>query len=248
MASPDFWREIANQFRNIPEATTLTAEWADLADTGVGIWFLTGSNTARYSFEALAKRAAREITRGSNSDLLSVWLNELRRQHFGFKEMGFTVTSGPDEPEQKRCHSGRIDGICDVSANFCKKLEADEIQREFKENKQSRERNRAFMERYYEAKRPARELRGEPPEQTRPVSSRPKAVEPKTESVGEQLKRLRDECHVTAQELAELIDVEVRSFQRHLAGDSIPYDRYLRAYEREFSKLLNRKVVISKLS
>lgn len=68
------------------------------------------------------------------------------------------------------------------------------------------------------------------------------------DSVGSQLNRLKDECHLTAEELAEKIDIDPRSVQRHLAGTSVPHARHLRAYEKEFSKLLNRKVVVNKTS
>jgi hypothetical protein len=68
------------------------------------------------------------------------------------------------------------------------------------------------------------------------------------ESVAAQIDRLRKECRLTAEELAELIGLEPRSVFRHLAGDSVPYAKHIRAYEREFSKLLKRQVVISKLS
>ncbi len=68
------------------------------------------------------------------------------------------------------------------------------------------------------------------------------------ESVAAQLVRLKEEAHLTVQELGDLIGLEDRSIRRHLSADAIPYDRHLRAYEREFSKLLKRKVVISKLS
>lgn len=44
--------------------------------------------------------------------------------------------SGPDEPERKRCHAGQINRVCEVSANFCRKLEAEAVQAEFEKKKQ----------------------------------------------------------------------------------------------------------------
>ena len=73
-------------------------------------------------------------------------------------------------------------------------------------------------------------------------------VAPKAETVGEQIDRLREECNLMPDKLAEEIGLDVRSVQRHLAGDSIPYDRHLWAYQKLFSKLLNRQVVIRKMS
>jgi hypothetical protein len=69
-----------------------------------------------------------------------------------------------------------------------------------------------------------------------------------TESVGAQIKALCSECHLSPDELAVKIGIDVRSVRRHLTDRSLPYDRTLWAYETLFSKLLNRKVVIHKLS
>ncbi|MFZ0321688.1 MAG: hypothetical protein WAL56_21370 [Candidatus Sulfotelmatobacter sp.] len=68
------------------------------------------------------------------------------------------------------------------------------------------------------------------------------------ESVGEQIRRLSNECQFAPDELAVKIGVDVRTVRRHIAGHSVPYDRTLWAYEAFFSKLLNRKVVIRKMS
>jgi hypothetical protein len=85
-----------------------------------------------------------------------------------------------------------------------------------------------------------------PPEATPQIA--PLSTLRKTETVASQINRLREECHLTLEELAEKISLEVRSVQRHLAGQTIPYARNIRRYEREFSKLLNRQVVIRKSS
>lgn len=80
---------------------------------------------------------------------------------------------------------------------------------------------------------------------TRPALPQPSKT---ADTVAAQIDRLRKECQLTVDKLAELIEIDVRSVRRHLKGDSVPYDRHLWAYERLFSKLLNRQVVISKLS
>jgi ribosome-binding protein aMBF1 (putative translation factor) len=90
------------------------------------------------------------------------------------------------------------------------------------------------------------------PPDRKPPRQNPSAVplpaKPPEESVGAQIRRLRDECQLTTEELAEEVEMEVRSVQRHLANKATPYVRHFRAYERVFSKLLSRKVVISKMS
>lgn len=65
-----------------------------------------------------------------------------------------------------------------------------------------------------------------------------------TESIGDQIKRLRNECHLSTEELAIKIGIDPRSVKRHLAGKSRPYPQHLRAYQTVFSDLLNRPVSI----
>lgn len=77
-----------------------------------------------------------------------------------------------------------------------------------------------------------------------PAASAP----PKPETIGEQINRLREECHLTPEELAVKIGIDVKSVRRHLKDRSIPYERTLWAYETLFSKLLNRQIVITKMS
>ena len=69
-----------------------------------------------------------------------------------------------------------------------------------------------------------------------------------TPRISEQLELLRKECRMTVEQLAEDIGIDVRSVRRHLRGQSVPYDRHLWAYEKIYSKLLQRKVVIRKMS
>jgi hypothetical protein len=80
------------------------------------------------------------------------------------------------------------------------------------------------------------------------VPAAPAQETTKAQTIREQINRLRDECHWTAEELSEKVKMSTRSVQRHLAGDSIPYGRHLRTYEAVFAKELKRTVHISKMS
>jgi hypothetical protein len=77
-----------------------------------------------------------------------------------------------------------------------------------------------------------------------------KATEPRKPDTtfADTIRALRDECRLTTEELAEEVNLDARSVQRHIAGKTQPYARHLRAYEGLFSKLLERKVVINKMS
>lgn len=73
-----------------------------------------------------------------------------------------------------------------------------------------------------------------------------RVIEPRIESVGAQLTRLREECRLTIEDLADLVKIDRTNVYRHLASKSIPHLRKIGVYERVFSKILKRKVVIEK--
>jgi hypothetical protein len=87
----------------------------------------------------------------------------------------------------------------------------------------------------------------EQPKQSKYASQLVALPEPKSESIGKQINRLREECHLTEEELAEKIEMDIRSVQRHLANETTSYARHLRVYERMFSNLLRRQVVIRQM-
>jgi hypothetical protein len=70
---------------------------------------------------------------------------------------------------------------------------------------------------------------------------------PVSESLPEQLNRLRRECRWTVDTLAEKVNLDVRTVQRHLAGSRKPRLAHIGAYERVFSKALDRVVLISEM-
>jgi predicted transcriptional regulator len=53
---------------------------------------------------------------------------------------------------------------------------------------------------------------------------------------------------MTVEELAAAVSVTTRTVQRHMAGTRKPLARHLAGYERLFSKLLKRRIVIEKRS
>jgi hypothetical protein len=66
-------------------------------------------------------------------------------------------------------------------------------------------------------------------------------------NIGQRIKQLMDESRLTEQELAEKIDIDVRSVQRHIAG-SAARKKQIRAYEALFTKLLKRNILLNKTS
>ena len=63
-------------------------------------------------------------------------------------------------------------------------------------------------------------------------------------SVGRQIDRYRQECRLTIDALAAGIRVTSRTADRHIADICRPRAEHRAAYERLFSKLLKRKIVI----
>jgi len=62
------------------------------------------------------------------------------------------------------------------------------------------------------------------------------------ETISEQIERLRNECRLAVEDLAEAIDLTPRSVYRHLSGGAHPRKRQLAAYEKVFSEKLKRQV------
>jgi hypothetical protein len=75
-------------------------------------------------------------------------------------------------------------------------------------------------------------------------SGSPKAAEP----LAEQIKQLKDECDITAEEIAGALGVVPRSIWKHLAGTTLPRRGHLAAYERLFTERLGRLVTFQKVS
>lgn len=67
----------------------------------------------------------------------------------------------------------------------------------------------------------------------RPIASRP---------IGEQIDELRKESRLTVEDLAEALDVELRSIYRHLSDKAQPRARHIAAYEKLFSQKLNKTI------
>lgn len=65
-------------------------------------------------------------------------------------------------------------------------------------------------------------------------------------SIGKQIDRLRDECGLSIEELSEKVGIHPTNVSRHIHDESVPSRTTLPKYNRAFSKLLNREIVIRK--
>jgi hypothetical protein len=79
---------------------------------------------------------------------------------------------------------------------------------------------------------PSKKLTGKKEESQKPETT-----------LAEQIEKLRDEARLTNEELAEEINLGLRSLYRHLSGTP-PRARHIAAYEKLFSEKLARKVLL----
>jgi hypothetical protein len=71
---------------------------------------------------------------------------------------------------------------------------------------------------------------------------------PKTtlETVGEQIERLRLECDITIEDLADQVGIDPTNVSRHIRALSMPNKTSRKQYEKILSKLLNRQILLSR--
>jgi hypothetical protein len=135
MPTSDFWRDLAVQFRALPDPYgMLRASGHYIIGSGVAWgWELTGGASAslRTQFAALARRGAFQIENADANDLLTAWLEALRLERCNF-EFGEHLIEGSTDSGTHHM-LGSINRVCEASANFCQILESRALQTEFDE-------------------------------------------------------------------------------------------------------------------
>jgi hypothetical protein len=141
MADSAFWRDLAEKFLASPD---FRADGHYVIGSGEPwTWQLAGvaAEYIRAAFEALARRAASEIAVAGSPDLLTVWLEELRKGSYNFRISNQAHEVLPDGTEGPHYLMGSIHGVCQASATLCKKLENEAIQAEFEAEQHKNPRN-----------------------------------------------------------------------------------------------------------
>jgi DNA-binding transcriptional ArsR family regulator len=248
MGDSSFWRDIAKQFRVLAHAPgMLRAEWDYIVGSGGrGEWSLTGADGGLViEFEVLARRAGAALSDVGSSALLIVWLEVLKNKSGKFQYGRSGTEPDADGTGEVEHLSGAILRVCEASAHYCSQLEGNALEAEFRADSIGHEINRLREEcRTLEAEFRAKQQNPLP-------TLDPKLSEIQqfcADSIGHQINRLREECRMTVEELAEAMSLSPRTVQRHMAGVCAPLARNLFAYERVFSKALNKKVLIEKMS
>jgi hypothetical protein len=192
------------------------------------------SDSVLRRFRNAACNAALKVGKGDNC---SAFLNVLKDEEDTFLLTSTSVCRLPDG-SQGVTQNGKIVRVCEAAADYCEKRIPDD---------ENTARLKAAFERL--TSRPVPPL--PPPagwqvagQVVTPALNSPPAI---AESTAQQLHRLKDECHWTAEDLADKAGMGIRSVQRHLAG-KMPLARNITAYELAFSKRLKRNIVIKKMA
>jgi hypothetical protein len=269
------WREVAAQFSKIRRqgGDQLVANWNPEGWNKQGDpWYLSGIDGARVheNFKWAAERAAVLLGQKPTPSSLFFWLDLLRKESPDYQREKLAEYRNGIEVE---VDIGIIRSVCRASEEYCFKLETQYIAnapaRRRKEafvkmiersqttvphdnlalrgqhqilrveaDAEARAQEQVLYEKRLAELRQSEQNKA--PELLPPVTF-------KQESIANQLGRLREECRWTIDQLAEKIQVDRRTVQRHLAADAMPYKRHIAAYERVFYKQLNRKIVIEKM-
>jgi hypothetical protein len=261
------WRRLADQFRKSWRSDRcelrLYASWslAPLNDHG-DHWFIAGSSSECIleSFSAAAERAAVLLGQPAGPSTLTHWLDLLKENSPRYQGGGWSesVHGGATV----RSETGSINDLCLASAEYCYKLETAAIARRdpsvarieiVSANMKDRAKARAHEE--YLVEKEKDELRrkdslADAPNLLDGPSMPSGAMNPlpltHPETIAEQLTRLRKESRLTVDALTNALGIDSRSVERHLAGKTTPRIGHIGAYERTFSDVLKRKVVIEK--
>jgi hypothetical protein len=131
MAKSEFWRDIEARFRAIQSrkvpvhgvpwhddslyAVWLASGWSDTGDP----WRLDGADhTVKVNFEWLAERAAVELGHPGGRSAVVFWLDLLKRDSPNYKGTGRIGDNGLTSAAH-----GKIDRVCEASADYCVRLE-----------------------------------------------------------------------------------------------------------------------------
>jgi hypothetical protein len=131
MADREVWRDMAAQFGALDPERRLSALWASTGHGESGnYWLLVGAHEEiaideipnekilneeiKERFTCVAERAAGELGHRGAGSALFIWLNLVKR----------------NSPGHAQRDNGRIEYICEASANYCLKLATQDIQAE----------------------------------------------------------------------------------------------------------------------
>jgi len=232
LASSEFWRNLANEFRSVrAEKAFHWAEWNSPGPDFPSGWALAEHYPFKMEFLPLALRAAHALTPDAPNPWFA-WLDALKNYNppslkVVDKSRGIGVLTS--DGREAIWVAGELHNLGTASADFCKGLEIAAILNEA-----------AAAQKDRELTVPANILEDNDDDSVPTVRVR------QVETTGHEIERLRTESRITVERLAELMDLDPSTVSRHQTSDLKPSLRHLGRYDRVFSKLLGRKIVIGK--
>jgi hypothetical protein len=103
------------------------------------------------ALETLAMRGASEIAVAGTSDLLHIWLEQLRKEGLPFQSSGQSNEVLSEAEYSESIYKGFTDGLCEASATFCSRREAQAVQAEFEEKQRNNPKNWSQLSQNVEA-------------------------------------------------------------------------------------------------
>jgi hypothetical protein len=104
-----------------------------------------------FALETLAMRGASGIAVAGASDLLHIWLEELRKEGLSFQSSGQSNEVLSEAEYSESIYKGFTDGLCEASAIFCNRREAEAVQAEFEEKQRNNPKNWSPLRQNFEA-------------------------------------------------------------------------------------------------
>ncbi|MGO4880158.1 MAG: helix-turn-helix domain-containing protein [Bryobacteraceae bacterium] len=247
MDEPSPWRDVAAEFARIrrEDHENVAANWIASGWTAPGdTWYLTGTPNSRVHqhFKWAAERAIVILGGQPGPQTLFLWLDLLRANSPNYVATPHTRDRGGLTVEDK---AGIVQSICRASEEYCFKLETEYIaDKPFRESR-GRTKGLSDIVRFRLTGATIETPRPLPPILPTPTQSTKRQESP-SETVGQQIERLRTECRLSVEELAELMDLDPSTISRHQTNTLTPSLRHLGRYDKVFSKQLKRNIVIQK--
>ena len=113
MADSAFWRDLADKFSALKDSVRAS-----------------GASASKWiEAEILVKLGASEIANAGAPDSFLIWRESCTKAGYPFQVSESNEVSSRDELEQS-IYNGYLDGLCEASATFCKRLEAQALEAE----------------------------------------------------------------------------------------------------------------------
>jgi hypothetical protein len=168
MADSTFWRDLADQFRALPEEFALLRgdRHQTVGSDDPAQWELIGGISAKVHFEALARRAASAIPNPSSSDLLTAWLEALIQHADAEVDQKIIGTQhNPDGSVAGKRMTSSLYWLPASSVNYCKMLESEALQAEAEEKRRNDPKNWPRLRTEFEVFKSLRDMRSGPHEE-----------------------------------------------------------------------------------